>query len=309
MNEALEDTYESEKRSYLGASGIGTACERRLWNQFHWAGDDTFSAKSIKAIADGHYSERVMAERLRLVAGVELLTEDEDGRQFNFRDGHIRGNLDGIIGGIAHLPNEQHVWEHKCVNEVKFNKLVKLTVDDETTALYEWDEQYYAQAQIYMRYFKMRWHYLTVCAPGSRDETSCITAYDPKAAEFYRDRAIRVINADRPPPRISETAAWFQCKICPYTENCHGEQMPNMNCRTCAYSTSEIDGTWNCEFYAKELTEQEQRIGCHEHLFNPGLIPAEQIDSGDGWIDYKLPNGNVIRNENASITTISTGSG
>jgi hypothetical protein len=49
---------------YIGASSIGSACDRRIWNQFHWVDAEKMSAKSIKAIADGHHSEELMAEPL-----------------------------------------------------------------------------------------------------------------------------------------------------------------------------------------------------------------------------------------------------
>lgn len=306
MNDALVADYRNEKRGYLGASGIGMACERRLWNQFHWLGDEKMSPQSIKAIEDGHHSEGVMADRLRLVDGIKLKTEEFGGRQYSFVDGHIGGSLDGIITGVAHAPKETHIWEHKCINEKKFNALVKLVVDNEETALFNWDEQYFAQAQIYMHYFSLKLHYLTACMPGSRDETSCVTAYHPDAAKHYLDRARGVINSPKPPPRISESASWFQCKFCPFTDNCHGAKLPLTNCRTCAHSTALMDGTWKCELFDKILDTEVQKSGCGKHLHNPGLVNGNQTDAGDGWIEYEMKNGMTIRNQDAHVTTIST---
>lgn len=308
MNEALEKQYVSEQRGYIGASAIGSPCDRRIWNQFHWVDKEKMSAKSLKAIADGHYSEAVMADRLRLVDGISLHTHQENGEQFGFEDGHIRGHLDGIIFGLEHSP-EEHVWEHKCVNVEKFEKLLKLKVKDETRALLEWDEIYFAQAQLYMHYFEMKWHYLTVCTPGSRDETACFTAFNPAAANHYIERANKIVLADKPPPRISESASWFQCKWCPFTDNCHGEKTPAVNCRTCIHSTSTQHGKWMCELHGKELDDKVQRSGCKDHLHNPGLMPGTQTDAGDGWIEYKLNNGTTIRNQNATVTTIPTTGG
>jgi len=303
MNDALEQQYVSEQRGYIGASSIGAACDRRIWNQFHWVDSEKMSARSLKAIADGHHSEGVMADRLRLVDGISLHTHQENGEQFGFEDGHIRGHLDGIIFGLEHS-QEGHVWEHKCVNVEKFEKLIKLKVKDETLALLEWDEIYFAQAQLYMHYFNIKWHYLTVCTPGSRNETACFTAYNPDAANHYIERANKIISADKPPPRISESASWFQCKWCPFTDNCHGEKPPAMNCRTCVHSTSTQHGTWVCELHHKELDKEVQKSGCKDHLHNPGLMPGTQTDAGDGWIEYKLNNGTTIRNQNAEVTTL-----
>ena len=307
MNEALVRNYMSERRGYLGASGIGTACERRLWNQFHWVDQDQMSAQSIKAIADGHHSEAVMIDRLRMVPGVVLETENEDGKQIGFVDGHIRGNLDGVIIGLNRAPDVEHIWEHKCINEKKFNILVKLVVQDEANALFQWDEQYYAQAQIYMHYFKLDWHYLTACMPGSRDETSCYTAYNEKAAGHYLERANRVIEATKPPPRISESASWFQCRWCPFTDNCHGSKLPLNNCRTCAHSTPEKDGSWTCGLFKRSIDDDVQRSGCGKHLFNPALVPGKQTDAGDDWVEYEMKDGTVFRNQDANMLRMPPG--
>jgi len=308
MNEALEAQHVSEQRGYIGASSIGAACERRIWNQFHWVNAEKMTAKSLKAIADGHYSEEIMAGRLRLVDGISLHTHQENGKQFGFEDGHIRGHLDGIMQGLEYNP-EKHVWEHKCVNVEKFGKLLKLKVHDEPNALLEWDEIYYAQAQLYMHYFNIMWHYLTVCTPGSRDETSCITAYNAEAANHYIDKAKKIASADKPPPRISENAAWFQCKMCPFPDNCHGGKVAELNCRTCIHSTAIEDSKWVCELHTQELSYEAQKTGCKDHLFNPGLMPGTQTDAGDGWIEYKLNNGNIIRNQNATVTSLPTAGG
>lgn len=311
MNRELEKRHVVEQRGYLGASAIGAECERRIWNSFHWVTKEKMEARSIKAIEDGHHSEEVMAGRLRMVEGVMLCTHNDDGYQFGFEDGHMRGHLDGLIEGVGEEPQKTHVWEHKCVNVDKFTKMMKAKIEHgEKKALENWDIQYYAQAQVYMHQFELDWHYMTICTPGSRDETSCLTPYNKDAAEYYcKERPQRIINADRPPPRVSENPAWFLCKMCPHSGNCHEEKLPQINCRTCVYSTPLPDGKWMCGFHTKTVTTEEQQAGCEHHLFNPHLMPGQQTDAGEDWIEYTLDNGKVIRNENAKIKTISAGSG
>jgi len=310
MNRELELRHRDEQRGYLGASGIGAECERRIWNSFHWVTKEKMEARSIKAIADGYHSEGVMSERLKMVGDIQLFTHNDDGKQFGFEDGHLRGHLDGLIEGVGQEPHKTHVWEHKCVNVDKFNKMMKAKIEHtEGGALEHWDLQYYAQAQVYMHYFQLDWHYMTICTPGSRDETSCLTAYNKDAADYYcKERPQRIINADRPPARISSNPAWFQCKMCPHGGNCHDEKLPQINCRTCSHSTPLPDGKWMCGLQTKTITVDEQKTACGEHLFNPHLMPGQQTDAGDGWIEYTLGNGKVIRNENAKVKTISAGS-
>ena len=42
-------------------------------------------------------------------------------------------------------------------------------------------------------------------------------------------------------------------------------------------------------------------MGCAAHLFNPSIVPGQQLDAGEGWVDYKTPDGKVIRNTGAQV--------
>jgi hypothetical protein len=251
-----------------------------------------------------------MAERLRLVKGVSLWTVGPDKKQFSFRKGHLGGSLDGIIKGVGRHTSEYHVWENKCCNIEKFNLLQKLKVDlGEGNALEKWDPTYFAQAQVYMYNFDIEYHYMTVCSPGSRNETSCITTLNPVAGKYYSEELVKeIVTAERPPSRISNNPAWFTCKFCDFHSVCHEAKIPEKNCRTCIHSTPTMDGKWTCTLYEKDLDDNAQRIGCDNHLFNPGLMAGTQTDAGDGWIEYAHPTGMVVRNTIGGGITTSTGS-
>jgi hypothetical protein len=47
-------------------------------------------------------------------------------------------------------------------------------------------------------------------------------------------------------------------------------------------------------------------MGCGDHLFNPGTVPGNQTDAGEGWIEYEMPDGNTIRNQAATVSTTAT---
>lgn len=288
-------------RPYLGASQLGKACDRSLWLSFRWARERRLSAKSLKAIADGHHGETVMAERLAAVPGVQLWTVDEKGQQFGFSDlnGHLRGHVDGLILGLLQAPKTPHIWEHKQVNEKKFAKLAALAAGDEKAALEAWDTVYFVQAQLYMHYTEFKRHYLTCSTPGGRAQTSCRTAYQPDVAEWAIARAKRIIDAARPPLKISEDPAYWECKFCDYHPLCHGREIAAVHCRTCAHSTAistaseELDHPeWVCERHQRTLTPAEQPAGCSAHLLHPDLMEyaAEMMD-GDpeaGTITYRM---------------------
>ena len=145
VDAALVDRAPEPLRPYLGASSLGKPCDRALWYAFRWALESRLSAKAIKAIADGHQGERVMAERLRAVPRIQLWTEEESGQQIGFEDlnGHLRGHVDGVIEGLLQAPKTVHVWEHNQVNDKKFAKLKALAQADEKAALEAWDGVYF----------------------------------------------------------------------------------------------------------------------------------------------------------------------
>ena len=152
-----------------------------------------------------------------------------------------------------------------------------------------WDETYYAQAQIYMHYIGLTRHYLTCCAPGVRDFISVRTDYDPVYATRLVDKAHRLSLEEYAPPRISEAPTFFGCKWCDHHSKCHGKELPQVNCRTCASVTPKPDGTWVCEMQGDlVLTYDMQLRGCAKHRYNPRML------SGRKAVDYNEQTHEVI---------------
>lgn len=305
---ALAERARAESRAprpYLGASAIGHSCDRKLWLQFRWALEQNLTAKSIKAIEDGHHAETIMAERLKLVPGIELFTEDDGGQQFGFADlsGHFRGNLDGVIQGLKQS-GKTHVWEHKCVNQRKFDKLVALANADESTALEQWDAVYYVQGQVYMHYFDLERHYLTCTSPGGREAISVRTKRDREVAEWARKRAEAIIFSDDVPPKISESPGCPDCRWCDYASLCHETAIAKVSCRTCGHATPVRDGdggSWRCELLDKTLPYADQLVGCRSHMYHPHLLAnvAEPVEFYPklGAIKYRMKsNGKEFQN-------------
>lgn len=302
---AAEERGNTEKRrGYLGMSSIGQSCERRLWYYFRWAAREQFDAATLWRFEDGHRSEDVMAERLRMVPGLKLRTIDpRTGGQIGWKDlgGHFSGHADGLLTGLVQAPSALHVWEAKAVNDKKLAKLAKLKAADEKTALQKWDPVYYAQAILYMAYAEAPRHYLTASTPGARDMIGVRTDSDLDEARRLRARAERIITATEPLPRISEDPAWYECKWCPFQNICHGSQLPDVNARTCVHATPEMDGDarWSCAKCDRDLTTEEQEQPCEHHLYIPALVSyAQQVDANEAenWIEYRLPNGTTFRN-------------
>lgn len=299
MNIAMEEkaTNEPVRASRLGMGSIGMSCQRKIWYQFRMALRERHKAKTLKAFEDGHHSEAVMAERLRLVSGVTLETIDpKTGKQFEYQDcnGHYVGKCDGKIIGLLQAPKKLHTWEHKSTAEDKFNKLKKIIADvGEKLALRQWNPIYFDQAVSYMFYEGTDRHYMTVSTPGVRDEISLRTEADTAHAIRLKAKAERVIASNEPLDRVSNDENWFECKWCAYKDVCHKQEIPDRNCRTCLHSTPIESGQWHCERFGKILTKEEQVTGCPAQKFLPKLVPGEIADATDKGITYKLNNGDT----------------
>lgn len=293
IDAALEARSANSRPSFsLGASEVGNPCERALWYSFRWATPRNFDAASLKRFEDGNYGETVMAERLRMVEGLELSTATEDGKQHRVweLEGHFTGKIDGAILGLLQAPATWHVWEHKQVDDKKLNALEKAKRElGEKNALRSWDEIYYAQAVVYMHLTGMTRHYLTASSPGGRRTVSCRSEENPEEALRLLAKARRVIKADRAPERIGPET-FFRCRMCAHAGTCHGNEFAQVNCRTCLHSTPIEDGQWHCQRWGRTITRDEQREGCPAHLYIPDMVPGEQIDAGEDWVGYKLRN-------------------
>lgn len=224
MYRAIEAGQDRSKRDYLGASTVGHPCARQVYYTYHFGSPDK-EWRGLLAIEDGHRSEDLAAQRLRMVRGIELHTHDQNGEQYGFSDfdGKFKGHYDGLIKGLWQAHSIPHVWECKATNEKGYKAFEKAKKEyGEKNALENWNKSYYVQAQLYMHYSGYDRHYLTVSYAGGREYSSCRTEYDAATAEQYRDRAYKIINATQPPPRIREEKDFWMCRLCQYKERCHG---------------------------------------------------------------------------------------
>lgn len=218
----------AEKR--IGASYIGTACDRELAYRYHRAPrqrrEEFVSAGELaRHAASGHWTEASMAAWLR-EAGFDLRTRRPDGRQYGYAaargaDGRaaIAGEIDGVIlaapEGIA-LP-VPCIWESKKATRKKMNKFVKEGVAAA-------DPVYHGQLQVNMAYLDVG-HTLfsMLCLDDMRFHWELV-ALDPAVAQRLSDRAAAVVRTREPEemPRIAAARDFHQCRLCDYQDRCWG---------------------------------------------------------------------------------------
>lgn len=224
VDQALIAKQEQRKqRGRLYFSQIGRECEREIWYNVNDYSCEPHNAQTLRRFEDGQRGESLMAERLRLVGGVELWTHDENGEQYKYSDFNNRfsGRIDGAIIGLVEAPKTLHCWECKVTNEKKFSEFQKIkSLLGEKNTLEKWDFSYYATAILYMHYGNFDRHYLTVCTPGGRDYSSCRTESNNNFAKHLIQKAKRILESKEPPQRISENKSFYKCKICNHYATC-----------------------------------------------------------------------------------------
>jgi hypothetical protein len=277
---AHERNHKPWLRMHIGGSDIGRQCDRRIWLGFRWAQtSEKFEGRILRLFQTGHREEARLIDDLR-AAGVEVWDRDEKtGKQIEYAglDGHLVVHLDGVAMGVPEAPKTPHLLETKTSNKKNFDKLDKEGVEKAKP-------DHFAQMQLCMGMAGLeRGLYLVACKDDERIYAERVR-FDDKVFKALLLRANRIIKAESAPERISKDPAYFVCKFCPLTALCHGEQMPEKNCRTCVHSAPGPGGTWTCANGLK------MDPACNEHVFIPSLLEAwaEPIDGTPEWIRYRV---------------------
>lgn len=287
IEKAVEGSRDDGLRKHLGASLIGRECERALWLTFRWAKPQAFEGRMLRLFARGQREEEVFIDLLRnarvKVVDVDITT----GRQFSFSSvgSHFGGSMDAACQGLPES-SAWHVVEMKTHSKKSFDDLDKHGVKISKPAHYD-------QMQCYMGWTGMtRALYMAVCKDDDRLHLERIDA-NPDRFAVLISKAERIIKSTEPPPRISEDATWFQCKLCEFHPICHGTEAPVPTCRSCCHSTPELDGNarWFCSRHKMDLSFNDQKQGCQGHLFIPQMFDrwATVMDASlsENWVQYE----------------------
>lgn len=288
----------SPARGYLGASVIGHACDRYLWLSFRWAGAEEFDGRMLRLFDRGQRAEARFVEELREV-GAEVHELGPDGKQFAVQavGGHFRGHMDGAALGLPEAPKSWHVLEFKTHNAKSFKEL-------QAKGVREAKPMHWAQMQAYMLLTDMD-RALYLAENKDTDELYSERVHLERVeAQRLIQRAERLVNAAEPPPRLSADPAWHVCKYCAFHAQCHAQEAPAVNCRTCAHSTPTDAGKWTCSAGTGRaictLPEHHQQVGCDMHRYIPVLLerigaPVD-ADAARNTVTYRAVDGGTFTN-------------
>lgn len=293
-----QDNEGDSRREHLGGSLIGRKCERMLWYSFRWATMVKFDGRILRLFQRGHREEPEFIRELMSLGAEVHCIDTHNGQQYGFKThgGHFAGSYDGVARYLPGIDNNDwHLLEFKTHGEKSYGRLLSMGMEKSKP-------EHYGQMQVYMHHAGLA-HGLYMAVNKNDDSIyTKVVEYDEQKALRLVNKARHVITAAEPPPRCSEDPTSFDCKYCDHAAVCHGGELPEVNCRTCAHSTPELDGDqrWSCDYCKCNCPGDLQRLGCDHHVYIPALLPWELLGGSDAenYAEYRTLDGSVIRNSN-----------
>jgi hypothetical protein len=294
MREVYVGKRQDWRRDHLGASLLGHRCDRYLWLTFRWALNPNHDGRQLRLFERGQREERWVIADLRK-AGFEV-RDRENRKQIRVRWGHVGGSVDGLIRGLLEAPATEHVLEVKTSNAKQFAHLKQWGV---RRAKHE----HWVQMQVYMLGLKLdRAFYVAVCKDNDEIHAERVH-FDRAVAEAAVERGQKIVNSVAPPERMYKEYPPCVLKSkdgtrwpCQFYELCHGQQLPERNCRTCCFSTPTVseegEPKWTCDAKGgRVVSSATQRKGCKAQKTIPPIINADWSDDYKGAMHYSFPDG------------------
>ena len=251
-----------EKRNYLGYSGVGGKCARKVWYSFRWADDVIIPRRVHRIFQRGDLEEERVINDLNRVG----CTVSGAQREVVGITGHARGHIDGIAEGVPTAEKTPHLFECKTMKAAQYKKYLN-------EGLQRFNPAYWQQIHSYMGHLDLK-RCLYVVVNKDTEER------DFQRIEFSRDQfeegertAFNIITSEEPPNKLPNASrSFFECRICGYNDVCNSGKEVSRNCRTCKHWNIEEDGKFSCELYGEWLDRDKQLKGCESYELDKAYI-------------------------------------
>jgi hypothetical protein len=217
INAAIEraEPPEENTRRYLGASAIGSVCQRKV--QFDWWCDPVYPTQTRDIFRRGHLVEELSRQHF-IRAGFKFAPSER--LAFSTAGGLFRGHADGILIDGPELPGVGYpcAWEHKCLGNKGWRGLER----DGIERAYP---HYAAQVWIYQAYLDAAEHpaIFTAVNANTMARLHLSLPFNAERAQFWSDRAVAIIEATRAGellPRAYDDPQGWRCKSCSHRDRC-----------------------------------------------------------------------------------------
>ena len=265
-------------RGHMGFSGIGDDDERKIWLNFHWCLSSSFDGRMLRLFDLGNRIEDQVVDYMKSTNVIGVSPVDNDGKQYRASSlgGHFSGSCDGFVRKVLpEAPEEVLLLEVKSANDKRFKELCKLADYQGWSKTYQW------QIHAYMGIFGVTKTLAVVVNKNNSEIYSEIIDYNPEIWDQAQEKAKRIIASDAPGEGMSEKDWRLKNESSVYRDVYLGKRLPaSVNCRNCKSSkaiTESNGAVWRCFRFGKNLTLDEQRNGCKDHLWMPALVPADHL--------------------------------
>lgn len=203
---------DQELRKYIGASSIGSPCERKIWYGYQGYPATPIEPKMQRTFDIGHSLEKLVLDYLE-AAGCSMLRTPQ---HTYFKDDDIpqmQGHCDAIgfnTGGIDHTS----IIEVKTARDSSFRVFAK-------SGLLKWYPVYYSQVQCYMGMSGYKDAFVIAINKDTSELHDEHVMFDPIHYDMLRDKALRLVSAATAPEKINNSPLYFVCRNCQYKEICH----------------------------------------------------------------------------------------
>jgi hypothetical protein len=176
--------------------------------------------------------------------------------------GHFAGSGDGKLSpAVAKWwPEvEGHGWglfENKTHKASSFQQI-------KTKGLVQGKPEHYTQMQIYMNQLGLKWG-LYIAVNKDTDEIYAeVIWHREEVSQPYIDRGRTIVEAQTAPAKLTDDPSWFECRFCPFREQCQYDAPLEMqNCRSCSYSSAATGGRWYCGLHGRVIPDDFVAKGC-----------------------------------------------
>lgn len=237
---------DDRQRPYLGLSGLGDKCIRKVWYQFRHCFKPQFPTRMLRLFRRGDREEFTFVWLLKGI-GFEIHEVDSDGKQFSVSDfeNHLKGNLDGVAKAPkkfwkAGFKPKPFLLEMKTVNDKGFKEFCKKGVKATNS-------KYYYQMQGYAGYENLCG--ALFCMVNKNTDELYFEWVESKANEFefLVSKAEEIIGSQAPPEKLrGASASWFECRFCDAKDICHKGAASQKMCRTCRWASPAENAQWTC---------------------------------------------------------------
>lgn len=213
-----------ERRAYVGASSVGSPCERKVQYEFMGTPHDPgwqFDARTLRIFQRGHQMESAAAVWLA-DAGFRLTQTGRDGKPLGFKaaGGAFAGHVDRVITGGPDIGIAYPlIWEHKAVGAKSWKAI-------ESKGLAKSKPEYADQVAIYQAYLDLTNPALFMATNTDTMEIYLeLVAFDRARAQAASDRAVAIIQDSRAGamrPRCTDDPGFYACSGCSFKARCWG---------------------------------------------------------------------------------------